>query len=157
MIRLIESNAKCRHLKKFTCIGTLRQVFICLRHPTLLGYCLGWSSNFVGVQLLQNMAQQDSTPPPPTLSQPLTVCTNVHVYTVLWHREEGGRWTRETVRGAKVHKAGSKIPTWLTVSQSKKINTCSKVPLEVNFFRWRHFVLVLWRTHSDYSIVVVCM
>jgi hypothetical protein len=29
--RLIESNAKCRHLKKFTCKWTLRQVFICLR------------------------------------------------------------------------------------------------------------------------------
>ncbi len=30
-IRLIEGNAKCRHLKKSTCKGTLRQVFICLR------------------------------------------------------------------------------------------------------------------------------
>jgi hypothetical protein len=29
-IRLKESNAKCRHIKKFTCKGTLRQVFICL-------------------------------------------------------------------------------------------------------------------------------
>jgi hypothetical protein len=29
-IRLREGNAKCRHLKKFTCNGTLRQVFICL-------------------------------------------------------------------------------------------------------------------------------
>jgi hypothetical protein len=28
-IRLIESNAKCRHLKKLTCKGTLLQVFIC--------------------------------------------------------------------------------------------------------------------------------
>jgi hypothetical protein len=33
VIRLIESNAKCRHLKKFTCEGTLLQVFICLRPP----------------------------------------------------------------------------------------------------------------------------
>jgi hypothetical protein len=32
-IRLIEGNAKCRHLKKLICKGTLRQVFICLR-PT---------------------------------------------------------------------------------------------------------------------------
>jgi hypothetical protein len=29
--RLIESDAKCRHLKKLTCKGTLQQVFICLR------------------------------------------------------------------------------------------------------------------------------
>jgi hypothetical protein len=29
-IRLMESNAKCRHLIKLTCKVTLRQVFICL-------------------------------------------------------------------------------------------------------------------------------
>ncbi len=29
-IRFIEDNEKCRHLTKFTCTGTLRQVFICL-------------------------------------------------------------------------------------------------------------------------------
>jgi hypothetical protein len=39
-IVLIESNAKCRHLKKFTCKGTLQQVFICLRPLPLLGFCL---------------------------------------------------------------------------------------------------------------------
>jgi hypothetical protein len=33
-IRLIEDNAKCRHLKKMTCKETLRQVFICLRPKT---------------------------------------------------------------------------------------------------------------------------
>ncbi len=38
---LIEGKAKCRHLKKLTCKGTLRQVFICLRHSPLLGFCLG--------------------------------------------------------------------------------------------------------------------
>jgi hypothetical protein len=42
MIRLIKNNAKCRYLKKFTCKGTLRQVFICLRPPPLIGFCLGW-------------------------------------------------------------------------------------------------------------------
>ncbi len=30
-IRLIKGNAKCCHLKKLSCKGTLRQVFICLR------------------------------------------------------------------------------------------------------------------------------
>jgi hypothetical protein len=34
-IELIECNAKCRHLKEFTCKGTLRQVFICLRPRSL--------------------------------------------------------------------------------------------------------------------------
>jgi hypothetical protein len=32
-IRFIEGNAKCRHLKKVTRKGTLRQLFICLRPP----------------------------------------------------------------------------------------------------------------------------
>jgi hypothetical protein len=33
-IRLKEGNAKCRHLKKLTCKGTLWPVFICLRPRT---------------------------------------------------------------------------------------------------------------------------
>ncbi len=49
-------------LNKFTCKGTLRQVFICLRPTPLLGL-LGVSSNFVGsesghiqsIKRLQNM------------------------------------------------------------------------------------------------------
>jgi hypothetical protein len=40
-LRLIESNAKWHHLAKFTCKWTLRQVFICLKPPPLLGFCLG--------------------------------------------------------------------------------------------------------------------
>jgi hypothetical protein len=64
-IRLIESNATCRQIKKFTGKGTLRQVFICPKPPPLLGFCLGWPSNFVGsefgqiqsVKLLQNMVR----------------------------------------------------------------------------------------------------
>jgi hypothetical protein len=79
-ISLMKSNAKCLQLTNFTCKETLRQVFICLKHPSLLGYCLGWSSNFVGsksgqirsVKLLQYM---DSTHPPPPTSHALSVCT----------------------------------------------------------------------------------
>ncbi len=44
----VDTKANCRHLKKLPCKGTLRQVFICLRPPSLLGFCLGWCSNFVG-------------------------------------------------------------------------------------------------------------
>ncbi len=52
---------------------TLRQVFICLRPPPLLGFCLGLSSNFVGseygqiqsVKLLQNMVSNRSQHPHP--------------------------------------------------------------------------------------------
>ncbi len=35
-IKLIDSNAKCRYLKKLTCKGALRHVFICLRPPPFL-------------------------------------------------------------------------------------------------------------------------
>jgi hypothetical protein len=55
-IRLIECNAKCRYLNKLTSKGTLWQVFICLRPPPLLGFCLGWCSNFVGSEFGQNQS-----------------------------------------------------------------------------------------------------
>jgi hypothetical protein len=73
------------YLKKLTCKGTLGQVFICLSPPPLLGFCLGWCSNFVGsesgqkqsvkLKLLQNMVSDTTQrlPPPPTPSQPHTV------------------------------------------------------------------------------------
>ncbi len=91
-IRLIESNSKCRQKKIFTWFGTLRQVFICLRPSSLLGYCLRWSSNFVGfefgqiqsVKLLHNMVSNRTQHPPLPPSHTLSV------YTVLW-LWEGGR------------------------------------------------------------------
>jgi hypothetical protein len=60
-----------------TCKWTLRQLFICLRPPPLLGFCLGWYSNFVisetvqkqSVKLLKNMVS-NTTQHPLTLSQP---------------------------------------------------------------------------------------
>ncbi len=62
-IRRKESNAKCRYLKKFTCKGTLRQVFICLRLSPLLDFCLGWSSNFVGSESGQIKGREHYPPP----------------------------------------------------------------------------------------------
>jgi hypothetical protein len=55
------------------------------------------------------------TPYPP-LTHTLYTCT---LYTYLFTQGRGGgeeSWTREKVRGATCHKAGSKIPTWLTIS-----------------------------------------
>ncbi len=116
-IILIESNAKC-YLKKLTCKGALRQVFICLRHPPLLGFCLGQSSNFVGSEsghgqsdkLLQNIVYnttQQSTP-----LHPLPATHSLHL--LYFDFGKGGGVVevnqREGQRG-KVHKAGSKIPT----------------------------------------------
>ncbi len=59
---------------------------------------------------------QLDTPPPPIVQ-----CTYVQscIYLFTKGREEGRCWTREKGRGATgestVHKAGSKIPTWLNV------------------------------------------
>jgi hypothetical protein len=87
LINYIDTKAKCRHLKKLTCKGTLRQVFICLR---------------------------SSGPYPPPLTQCIRVYS-VSLYVFL-QRKGGGCWTREKVKGATVYKAESKIPTWLTIS-----------------------------------------
>jgi hypothetical protein len=35
LINYIDTRTQCRHLKKCTCKGTLRQVFICMRPPLL--------------------------------------------------------------------------------------------------------------------------
>ncbi len=83
----------------------------------------------------------DPIPPPPAL------CVRVFcilIHTGNWWGGGGKKLTREMVSGATVYKAGSKIPTWLTLSPVYKlvINTCLKVPLQVNFVRWRHFALV---------------
>ncbi len=82
-IRLTESNAKCRYLKKFTCKGTLRLVFICLRPSPPLCFCLGLSSYFVGSESgqiqsgksLPNMVSLNT----PTPSQRDTVCIYITV------------------------------------------------------------------------------
>ncbi len=122
LINYVDTKAKCRHLKKLTCKGTLRQVFICLRFSPLRVF-LGWSSNLVGsqsdqiqsVKLMQNMLSNRTPYPPP----PHTHCMRIYgtVYLFTQERGEGGEsWTREKIRGATVHRARSKIPTWPTVS-----------------------------------------
>jgi hypothetical protein len=84
-IRLIEGNAKC-HLNKSTC-----------------------KMDFAaGIHLSE--AQNPIPLPPPSLH-------TVHVYRIQYtysHRKGGRMWesgTREKIRGATVHRAGSKIPT----------------------------------------------
>ncbi len=118
-IRLIEGNAKCRRLKYLTCIGTLQQVFICLRPHPLLDSWLGWSSNVEGsesgqmqsVQLLQNMVSNRTLYPTPS---PLHT---VYVYSILIHTGKGRgvefnqREGRAATGESTDHKAVSKIPT----------------------------------------------
>ncbi len=110
---LTYGNAKCCYLKKLTCKGNLLHAF-----TSLLGFYLGWQGNFVPNLVryrvlnycrIRTPTQLNNPPPPPS--------HKLSVYNVLWlWKGGGGRWTREKFRGAIVHKAGSKIPTWLTVS-----------------------------------------
>ncbi len=46
MIRLIESNSKCRYLAQFICKRSLREVFICVRPPAIIGFCF-WGGTAV--------------------------------------------------------------------------------------------------------------
>ncbi len=76
--------------EKLPCKGTLRQVFICKRPRT----------------------------PYPPLTHWIRVFSILYLFT---QRRGGGEsTTREKGRVATVHKAGSKIPTWLTVSPVHK-------------------------------------
>ncbi len=121
--------------------------------PPPFRFFFWWFSNFVGsesgqiqsVKLLQKMVSGLNNPQP----LPATHCLYIGYGTVLPFDTGkgvggGGVWTRENLRGAAAHKAGSKIPTWLTVSPAYKYKHLpqSHFPLHVNFFRWRHFALV---------------
>ncbi len=75
------SNVKCRYLKTLTRKGTLRQVFICLSSPPLLGFFLGgkailWVLNLVRNRVLNSCRIWSPTQlnTPLTPSQPHTVC-----------------------------------------------------------------------------------
>ncbi len=123
--RAIESNAKFRYLKKLTCNGTLRQVFIFLRLSPYLGFCLEenqfcrfwiWSEKRVVNSCRKWTSTQLNTPPPPH-PHPATICR----YILYFFVGKGGGGAGEKRRGAIAHKTGSKIPTWLTVSPVYKL------------------------------------
>ncbi len=104
-IRLIEGNAKCCHLKRLTCKGTLRQVFICLR---------------------------PKTPYPPPLLHNVYEYT-VYLFKAgrggSWTIEKVGGVTVYKA-GLKIPTWLTISPAYKT-----PINTCRKVPFQVKFFR----------------------
>jgi hypothetical protein len=94
------------------------------------------------VILLQNMVFNRTHHPPLPPSHTLVV------YTVLWHREgvEGGElnWIREKVRGATVHRVKNTNMTdklWQTPAAKSLYRT------QVNFFKWRLWVLSFYAAH----------
>ncbi len=62
LINYIDIKAKCRHLKKLTWERTLREVFYFSEAPPLLGFCFGWSSNFVGSECGQILSVEPVEP-----------------------------------------------------------------------------------------------
>ncbi len=95
-IRIIESNAKYRHLKKLTCKGTLRLEFICLK---------------------------PRTPYIPLTHYIRVYCIFIHTGkgrgVERWTREKGKGATGESAD----HKFGLKIPTWLSVRMKLAISS----------------------------------
>jgi hypothetical protein len=78
----------------------------------------------------------------------------VYVFTFYsFNREgEGGR-AYQRDGGATAHEAGSNIPKWLNCISSlwTLLNTCRKVPLQVNSFRWWQIVTPYTTSHSSWN------
>ncbi len=109
------------NITKLPCKGTLQQVFICMTPPLLLSFCLRWCLaivyvlNLVRYSVLNSCRIWSTTELNTPHLLPAKHCPHILYFDT---RKGGGEvgtcWTREDVRGATVHKAGSKIQTWLT-------------------------------------------
>ncbi len=153
----IDTKAKCCHLKKLTCKGTLRLVFICLRRPPpLLGFVWGGLAILYALNLdryrVLNLCRIWSptglnTPPPPSHT--------LSVYTLLRHAGGRGRYEPERrLEGQQFTKLGKKYQHDLLKlhsinSDTQCLHTCREVPLNVNFFRRRHFALVSVQSDTE--------
>ncbi len=125
------------------------QVFICLRPPPPLGFCLRSSSNFVGSE----SGQKQSIKPPAEymvsihsstqLNPPPPVC----MYILYFFFGKGGRGggvvevNQREGYGAIGHKAGSKILTWLTISPVYKLYI---TPVKTTFRIWSLQLISPW-------------
>ncbi len=81
----------------FTSIGTWRQEFICMRPPTLLGFCLGGNAILQVWNLFRYIVYNScicmlSTQPSPSPPPPVTHCMNT--YPCTYSHREGGRGGR---------------------------------------------------------------
>ncbi len=96
--------------------------------------CYTWTNSLYKKQSKMSSSKRDflaagvnlsEAPSPHLTPYPPPPLHTVYVYTcILIHTGKGGRGgelTREKVRGATVHKAGSKIPTLLTLSPVYKL------------------------------------
>jgi hypothetical protein len=128
--------------------GTLRQVFMCLRPPLLLGFCLGWSSNFEGFEsgqiqsfkLLQNMVSNMTQHSQAHL--PATHCLYILYFDTGkgWGRAEPER----RLKRQQFTKLGRKYQhEWMYLQSISCDKHLPQSPLQVNFF---YDDILLWCT-----------
>jgi hypothetical protein len=129
LLNYVDTKAKCCHLKKLICTGTLRQVVICLSNTPSSPSQGGGEGERDEPEKRGVVICLSNTPSSPSQGG----------------GGGGERWTREKRRGATDHKARSKIPTWLTESPLlQSINSAKHLlqsPFTGNLFRWLHFAL----------------
>jgi hypothetical protein len=123
-INYMDTKAKCSHLKNWPVKGLCDKCLSVGGAPPLLCFCLGWSSNFVRSEPgpAEYGLHQDSTPSHPL---PATHCLSILYFDT---GKGGGVWTREKVRRATVHKAGSKIPNQHDWLYFQSINSDKHMP-----------------------------
>ncbi len=104
-IRLIEGNAECHHLKRLTCRGTWREVFLSVWGP------------------------EPHAPPLKHCTRVYSIL--IHTGKVGW----GESWTKEKVRGVTVHKMGRKYQQdWLHLQSINSDKHLPQSPFTDQFF-----------------------
>jgi hypothetical protein len=111
LITYINIKEKCRHLKKLTCKGTLRQVFIRIYTGDTVGH-VGIIDPALWIVALLTISLVQHLPPLPCVK-----CLLYYTYTACKRGGEG-----------------------FGILGLRQINTCRKVPLQFNFLIWRHFL-----------------
>ncbi len=137
LIKNIDTKAKCRNLKQLTCKGIWRQVFIRVYRLELQSYWYFRPST--GAPLIFYLVQL-STPSPFPVTK-YSICR--------WLGWGGGCWVLlETIfcmfwpdsEPTKLLDHPKQKPR--RGGGLRQINTCRKVPLQINLLRWQHFALV---------------
>jgi hypothetical protein len=148
MIRLIESNTKCRNLKQFICKDFAAGAFLS-EAPSPPRFLFGEVEQFCRFWIWLDSecltpaewSQKKLNTPPPNHTMSVLYCT------VIWHRE-GGERVGEVNRERSRSKLGRKYKhDWLYLQSIISNKHLPQSPFTVNLFRWRHLVLVsLWLT-----------
>ncbi len=112
-IRLIDGNAKCHHQKNWPVNGFWGRCLSVWGPLPLLGFRLGWSSNFVASWIWSDT--ECKTPAEYGLQQnplPYTLYTSIQYLHTYSHREGGESWTREK-RKEKGNRGEHRLQSWV--------------------------------------------